>query len=299
MAHSQAQKIGITLIGNPGSGKSTILNGIAGKSVFRSGISLGGGLTSVLQREDCDDSNVTLFDTPGLSDLERKKQAGKEIDKVLSTEMPIKIAFVVTLEKGRVRPSDAYTLKVVLEAIKSIDVNNKFGVIINQLTPSTIRALRNEKVAALKVRKGITGSFHTSHWLYVENISELEDKYDGMLTNDELTRFFVGLPETKPPQAVVEKVDTADLEEMIEKQEQIIKRIEEAKENALAEMRGELESQLDEAREREERIRVELEELRNGHLKDIIKRATGKAFSALTNPASLISSVLSLRSPRD
>ena len=39
-------------IGNPGSGKSTILNILAGKTLFRSGISFGNGLTNKLDMEE-------------------------------------------------------------------------------------------------------------------------------------------------------------------------------------------------------------------------------------------------------
>lgn len=253
--------LGITLIGNPGSGKSTILNGIARKSVFRSGISLGSGLTTSLQEHVCDYLPLHLYDTPGLADIEKKKKAGEEIDKVLTKKMSVKIAFVVTLENGRVRPDDAYTLKVVLEAIKSIDVNNMFGVIINKLSPVMMEALKNDKNSELKVQKGITGSFDTSHWIYVGEVSELKDARDGLRMNEDLITFFVGLPKTKPLEAVVEKVDTSDLQEKLDKQRKRIKKIQEASAIEIANMKHQMEHQLDAARKREKIVNDKLKKI--------------------------------------
>ncbi len=42
----------ILFVGNPGTGKSTLLNSLIGSVQFKSGISYGGGLTSCLQWHD-------------------------------------------------------------------------------------------------------------------------------------------------------------------------------------------------------------------------------------------------------
>lgn len=42
----------ILFVGNPGTGKSTLLNSLVGSAVFKSGVSFGGGLTSYLQWHD-------------------------------------------------------------------------------------------------------------------------------------------------------------------------------------------------------------------------------------------------------
>ncbi len=42
----------ILLVGNPGTGKSTLLNSLVGSAVFKSGVTFGEGLTTYLQWHD-------------------------------------------------------------------------------------------------------------------------------------------------------------------------------------------------------------------------------------------------------
>lgn len=121
------------MIVNPGAGKSTILNGIVGKAAFNSGVSVGTGLTTTLDVYEGD--GLTLYDTPGLSDIERAKEAAKEIDSLLQKQNDIKMCFVVVLEGGRASPEDATTITAVLSAITGVDINDRFGVIFNKVTP--------------------------------------------------------------------------------------------------------------------------------------------------------------------
>jgi len=262
---NESNPIGIALVGNPGAGKSTILNGLAGSAIFKSGLAIGAGLTTVLQKHECvteGKSTLTLFDTPGLADIQRKTQAGEEIDKVLSEGLSIKIAFVVTLEKGRAKPDDAMTIRLVLEAIKSIDVNDMFGVILNQLSKPVMDKLEEEKENYAMLRKNLTGEFRTSHWIAVQVDPELTDKSNGMLMNDEVLKFFSLLPETKPPDAEVDKVDTSDMEEKIAEQQQRINQILAANEEQREEMVRQMELQKEEAKKREESLSEDLKELR-------------------------------------
>ena len=69
--------LSIVAIGNPGAGKSTILNGIAGAILFKSGISFGEGLT--YQLDEKENSRGKFLDTPGLADNARREEAGKAI----------------------------------------------------------------------------------------------------------------------------------------------------------------------------------------------------------------------------
>ena len=70
------------MVGNPGVGKSTILNALIQAYKFKTGISLGKGLTSVLDRQTDEFGNI-LIDTPGLADIKMRKQASVEIVKAL------------------------------------------------------------------------------------------------------------------------------------------------------------------------------------------------------------------------
>ena len=72
----------IIAVGNPGSGKSTILNCLASEILFTSGISIDGtGLTFELVYKK--NKNGEFFDTPGLADREKREAAGKAISKGL------------------------------------------------------------------------------------------------------------------------------------------------------------------------------------------------------------------------
>ena len=72
----------ILMIGNPGGGKSTLLNGMAGERLFKSGISMGKGLTCNLDEKE-NGEGKHFIDTPGLEDVELRKQAGQAITQAL------------------------------------------------------------------------------------------------------------------------------------------------------------------------------------------------------------------------
>ena len=74
-------------------------------------------MTSSLQLFDLE-KKVFLGDTPGLSDLEMREKAGREIKAVLSKVGLYRLVFVLTLEAGRVKPDDATTIRLILNALK-------------------------------------------------------------------------------------------------------------------------------------------------------------------------------------
>jgi len=129
------------LIGNPGVGKSTFLNGLLMQRKFESGIALGKGLTSVCQKEVDSCGNV-FIDTPGLSDIKMRRQAAQEIKIALTNGGLFKIFFVITLEEGRIRPDDKTTMKLVLE---SAPIGSLYSIIINKLQPEIIEMLNDPK----------------------------------------------------------------------------------------------------------------------------------------------------------
>ena len=130
------------LIGNPGVGKSTLLNAMLGKIAFKAGFSLGKGLTKILQ-EELDQNGNSFIDTPGLSDPFMKEEAAKEIKKALTKGGEFKIIFVATLESGRIRPEDQTTMKLVLEAAPMI--GQKYSLLINKASKGTLKDWENEE----------------------------------------------------------------------------------------------------------------------------------------------------------
>lgn len=135
--------------GNPGSGKSSILNSIIGRVKFESGISLGSGLTTALDSKRI--GNVLYSDTPGLDDARIRDRAAKEISYAFRRGGKIKLIFVSTLEAGRLRSTDLATMRIIVEAIQSVGVDpaKQFSIIINKCEPEVLELLENKKNRAM------------------------------------------------------------------------------------------------------------------------------------------------------
>lgn len=131
-------------IGNPGSGKSTILNGLIGSTIFESGRSFGCGLTTALQTEVVD--GEIFMDTPGLDDTDMKQKAAEEITKALQKDGNYHIFFVVKLDDGRVRPADTATMQLVLESAPI----KEYGVIINNVEEDVVEELKDDESGAME-----------------------------------------------------------------------------------------------------------------------------------------------------
>lgn len=127
----------VLVVGNPGTGKSTLLNSVIGKVVFRSGVSIATGLTSHVQWYEHE--GVMYGDTPGLADVTHRNQAAREISKALRAGGKFKIMFVCTLESGRVQAADLTTIRLVLDAIE--DSTLPFGIVVNKVTPRVYNAI--------------------------------------------------------------------------------------------------------------------------------------------------------------
>ena len=177
-------------LGNPGSGKSTILNSLAGEAKFKSGLNIGTGLTS--QLGEWSNKNGRFLDTPGLADADEKLRAdaSKAIGKGLKKGDYYKILFFVTEIRGKVRQEDVTTMKLILEAAP--DIGMDYGVIINMISKGFLKKLKkngefqNEFLDILF--EGIPANRRCSYdrALFLGKVPELEDK-DDVLADSEKT----------------------------------------------------------------------------------------------------------------
>jgi len=173
-------------IGNPGVGKSTLLNSVAGKVVFKSGVSAGKGLTSQLDQVSV--GTITYCDTPGLADDTHRKAAGVAISKVLKEGGPSQIIFVVTEESGRVRPQDAATMRLVLDAAP--EIGNLFGIIVNKCTQKKKTFLSkpdNWLLFVTQLFHGIEGKNKHENIVLLDRIEDLEDEADAFVSADSIS----------------------------------------------------------------------------------------------------------------
>lgn len=123
------------MVGNPGTGKSTILNSLMDSIQFKSGTSAGQGLTSELEVKEKD--GIFYMDTPGLSDMRKQKQAAAAITEALKQDGIYNIFFVITLEAGSVRAADVMTMRAVLSAAPI----TSYGIIVNKVSGAMQRRL--------------------------------------------------------------------------------------------------------------------------------------------------------------
>lgn len=204
---------GIALLGNPGTGKSTILNGLVDGPKFRSGYSFGSGLTQRLDEYKI--GNITFFDTPGLNDISTRKEAGKEIDLLLQQNVGLKLAFVITLQSGRLYVEDINTMHLILDAI-TLNTQDRFGVIVNKMTDKEYDTIITNSDKRFHIQYLTTkNGRNTSHWCFLKRDERLTNADNQSLVSDDVHWFFRHLPVTKANGTKVNGVDTDTFDEKL------------------------------------------------------------------------------------
>ena len=262
----------IVAIGNPGVGKSTTLNALAGEHLFNSGISFGSGMT--YQLDERTNSRGRFFDTPGLADDTYREAAGQAISEALRKGGPFKVLFFIMTESGRVVKQDVTTLRLVLDACP--ELGNNYGIVINKLPPAVATGLQkkeNAEVFLSKLYAGIDEDRRSapSNLTYILHTIELDSENDKVVGIDSLKTldgtlfsYFiynqvptVNLTPNKALDVKVEDFDktTAQMEEMIKLMEHRMDQDREAwkeEQKRLEKARQEKEQQLIEDKRRHE-----------------------------------------------
>lgn len=166
-------------MGNPGTGKSTLINCMVGRAVFRSGLAWGGGLTQEYQKYIAND--IVYMDTPGLADQTILRKAAEAITMALSQPGTYKLFFMVRLQNGRVVSDDLATIERVLD---SIDMDNiPFSILINNLGKrqyDTLMKLGPEfKQVATLIN---SGKYSTPHIFFIPTFEGLEEQDNKIIT---------------------------------------------------------------------------------------------------------------------
>ena len=159
---------------------------MAGESFFKSGLSIGTGLTSHL--DEGSNKNGVFLDTPGLADEKLRTVAGKAIYQSLKKDGHYQILFFVTERNGRVLQQDTTTIKLILEAAP--DIGEDYGIIVNMLSKGVMKKIKENRMFKedfLNVLfAGITENRRCPYnrILFLGKLQELEDEDDVLVSSD-------------------------------------------------------------------------------------------------------------------
>jgi AIG1 family len=188
----------LIFIGNPGAGKSALLNGIVREAVFNSRLSTDGrGVGTIMDPYEHPATGVTYIDTPGLSDISRRNEAAHEIYRALTYRQGrYRLVFFATQESGRMRPEDLTVMKIVLDALP----NRKhihFGIVINKLTQTVINHWSSGQGLSLLRKYFHPGKevYGDAHFFLYPRLPQLEDQTDALHEPvDGFIRFLSDIP---------------------------------------------------------------------------------------------------------
>ncbi|KAI0563704.1 HSR1-like GTP-binding protein [Gracilaria domingensis] len=216
----------IVLVGNPGVGKSTILNTLVGKAEFESGLSLGGGRT--MKMKSYRQGEYEFVDTPGLEDVQHRETAANEISLALRGPAEVILIFIVMLDAGRTRVTDLCCMDVVLSALEEcgLDVANKHSIIINKCGPEIHRKLEEEGREVKASFKFVRPVYNMSA-LKLDPEKEEEDN-TLLAEKDNLMDFIRKAPSLKIDETQNIRVDIAAYEEKKRAMEDEIKQLRQA-----------------------------------------------------------------------
>jgi hypothetical protein len=137
---------------------------------------------------------VSYGDTPGLSDMKKRKQAAAEITKSLKKDGKYRLVFVCTLESGRVRPDDVTTIETVLEAIN--DEEFPYGIIINKMKSRMLNKYEREAETKQAINTCLNYKHRPTNYIFAYPFDEALDDKDNEVVkpHSEFLQFLRNLP---------------------------------------------------------------------------------------------------------
>lgn len=221
----------VIFCGNPGVGKSTLLSSISNLR-FESGFSWGEGLTyGVTFKSHPELPDVRFADTPGLADITKANIASAAITSALSDSArsgkQSMLFFIVTLEAGRIRPDDLFTIKQVMRSItlrqgERKPGNNSYGVIFNKCTFLDDQHFITEGKEKLEKIFGIQSEsvpFTTTYLHFLPNVPQLVDQSNRTHTFQGIVQWVFTFPGIEIGN--VEGIDVSDFETKLRKMKEL------------------------------------------------------------------------------
>ena len=196
-------------------------------------MSIGKGMTYRLEQKVIGETK--FCDTPGLADVQQKKEAGVAIRDSLNVGGPHKILFFCRIDEGRVNLADKTTMKLVHEAAR--EIGSQYGVIINKVSKGMMKKLKAHPEMEKSFRDSLfEGMPKTTHVWFLPYLEDLDAEDDALVSLDKLTglgSFLEQVPVINlTPQHVkyirVEEFDVVmqELEEIKSKSEKLEKDVE-------------------------------------------------------------------------
>ncbi|KAJ3127367.1 hypothetical protein HK098_006451 [Nowakowskiella sp. JEL0407] len=147
----------VVAFGNPGVGKSTLLNTLANRTVHQSGVALDGiSVTKIVS--DAVVNGILLRDTPGLREIDGTSHNAAVLRNAFATGVRTMLIGVIRADDGRVNADDLATVVCIARSIVAAEpsARGKFIVIVNRYP---IKLWKSSSEGTTKIATTITREF--------------------------------------------------------------------------------------------------------------------------------------------